>query len=83
MTHTIPSLFLLCLLLSSLATKKRKQAKQGEPALNGSVKKRMELFSGGKFRREGTIAAASLYENGYENEPSFVEMRDPDDRRFD
>ena len=62
---------------------KRKQAKQGEPALNGSVKKRMELFSGGKFRREGTIAAASLYENGYENEPSFVEMRDPDDRRFD
>jgi hypothetical protein len=36
----------------------------------------MELFNGGMFRKQP--AAASLSANDFENEPSFVEMRDPD-----
>jgi hypothetical protein len=65
---------------AALMAKKRKKARQGNHALNGSIKRRMELFSGGLHRKEKPAAASPLYENDYENEPSFVEMRDPDDR---
>jgi len=65
---------------AALMAKKRKQARRGNHALNGSIKRRMQLFSGGVPRKEKPAAESSLYENDYENEPSFVEMRDPDDR---
>jgi len=65
---------------AALMAKKRKQARRGNHALNGSINRRMQLFSGGVPRKEKPAAESSLYENDYENEPSFVEMRDPDDR---
>jgi hypothetical protein len=65
---------------AALMANKRKKARQGNHALNGSIKRRMELFSGGLHRKQKPAAESSLSENDYENEPTFVEMRDPDDR---
>ncbi|KAK1735095.1 hypothetical protein QTG54_014161 [Skeletonema marinoi] len=59
---------------------KRPKEARGNHALKGSVKRRVELFSRGLPRKEKPAAESSLYENDYENEPSFGEMRDPDDR---
>lgn len=51
-----------------VATKKRKRSEQPDHVLNGSVRKRMELFRGGMFRKEQTTASSALCENGYVNE---------------
>eukprot|EP00986_Skeletonema_menzelii_P000804 scaffold237_cov146-Skeletonema_menzelii.AAC.7 len=61
---------------AALIANRRKKARRGNHALNGSIKRRMELFSGGLPRKEKPAAESSLYENDYENEPSFVEMED-------
>jgi len=60
---------------AALMAKKRKRARQGNIALNGSIKRRMELFNGGLNRKEKPAAASPLYENDYQNEPPVVEMR--------
>ena len=65
---------------AALIANRRKQARRGNHALNGSIKRRMELFSGGLPRKEKPAAESSLYENDYENEPSYVEMGGPEEQ---
>ncbi len=77
--------FAIGAVVGALMSNKREKARQGNQALKGSIKKRMELFPGG-LHREGKHAAhsslsaeSSLSENDYEHERSFVEMRDHDE----
>lgn len=74
---TLPAYKKLC--LSLLVLPKRKRTKNRNHGLNASVKKRMELFTAGAYmsQRQKT-ATASLSANDYGNEPSMVEIRDPD-----
>ena len=55
-----------------LMANKRKQDRRGNHALNEFIKR-------GLPRREKPAAESSLYENDYENESSFVEMKDHGD----
>jgi len=77
--------FAIGAVVGALMSNKREKARQGNQALKGSIKKRMELFPGGLHREvkhaagNSLSAKSSLSENDYENERSFVEMSDHDE----